>query len=175
MLQRAPSLTLFPYTTLFRSTLPLMLWAPRHPATDPDLRWNPWQGYVSIVKRVIRAFREEPVMLRYLVASAIYRDGLGAVFSIAGVLAANAYGFSTVGIIMFGIAANLVAGFGVFLGGRVDDKVGPRPVIIAGCLGIIVLRLVVLFFGSVAVFWAAGLAIFLFVGPVQSEIGRAHV
>ncbi|HJB09653.1 MAG TPA: MFS transporter [Candidatus Brachybacterium merdavium] len=149
-------------------TLPLMLWAPRHPATDPDLRWNPWQGYVSIVKRVIRAFREEPVMLQYLVASAIYRDGLGAVFSIAGVLAANAYGFSTVGIIMFGIAANLVAGFGVFLGGRVDDKVGPRPVIIAGCLGIIVLGLVVLFFGSVAVFWAAGLAICLFVGPVQS-------
>src|SRR5699024_2063457 len=143
------------------------------------------------VKRVIRAFREEPVMLQYLVASAIYRDGLGAVFSIAGVLAANAYGFSTVGIIMFGIAANLVAGFGVFLGGRVDDKVGPRPVIIAGCLGIIVLGLVVLFFGSVAVFcvagrgfvglgvwvvffgwvavfWAAGLAICLFVGPVQS-------
>src|SRR5690625_7379353 len=63
-----------------------MLWAPRHPATDPDLRWNPWQGYASIVKRVIRAFREEPVMLQYLVASAIYRDGLGAEFSIAVVL-----------------------------------------------------------------------------------------
>ena len=149
-------------------TLPLMLWAPRHPATDPGLRWTPWQGYASIIKRVIRAFREEPVMLQYLVASAIYRDGLGAVFSIAGVLAANAYGFSTVGIIMFGIAANLVAGIGVFLGGRIDDKVGPRPVIIVGCLGIIVLGLVVLFFGSVAVFWAAGLAICLFVGPVQS-------
>src|SRR5690625_6937989 len=54
-------------------TLPLMLWAPRHPATDPDLRWNPSQGYVSIVKSVIRDFREEPVMLQYLVASASYR------------------------------------------------------------------------------------------------------
>src|SRR5699024_8922601 len=63
---------------------------------------------------------------------------------------------------------NLVAGFGVFLGGRVDDKVGPRPVLIAGCLGIIVLSLAVLFFGSVVVFWAAGLAICLFVGPVHS-------
>ena len=30
------------------------------------------------MRRVIRAFREEPVMLQYLVASAIYRDGLGA-------------------------------------------------------------------------------------------------
>src|SRR5690625_6555514 len=111
-------------------------------------------------------------MLQYLVASAIYRDGLGAVFSIAGVLAANAYGFSTVGIIMFGIAANLVAGFGVFLGGRVDDKVGPRPVIIAGCLGIIALGLVVLRFGAVAVFWAAGLAICLFGGQIGRASGR---
>src|SRR5699024_8835460 len=107
-------------------------------------------------------------MLQYLVASAIYRDGMGAVFSIAGVLAANAYGFSTVEIIVFGIAANLVAGFGVFLGGRVDDRVGPRPVIIAGCVGIIVLGLVVLALDATAVFWVAGLAICLFVGPVQS-------
>lgn len=107
-------------------------------------------------------------MLQYLVASAIYRDGLGAVFSIAGVLAANAYGFSTVEIIVFGIAANLIAGCGVFLGGKVDDRVGPRPVIIGGCLGIVVLGLVVLFLGSTAVFWVAGLAICLFVGPVQS-------
>ena len=149
-------------------TLPLMLRAPQHPASAPDERWNPWQGYASIIRRVLRAFREEPVMLQYLVASAIYRDGLGAVFSIAGVLAANAYGFDTVEIIIFGIAANLVAGFGVYLGGKADDRLGPRPVIIIGCLGIIVLGLVVLAFGSTLVFWVAGLAICLFVGPVQS-------
>ncbi|MBB5830479.1 MFS transporter [Brachybacterium aquaticum] len=162
------AIPLFVALWILVGTLPLMLRAPRHPASAPEERWNPWQGYASIVRRVIRAFREEPVMLQYLVASAIYRDGLGAVFSIAGVLAANAYGFSTVEIIIFGIAANLVAGIGVFLGGRIDDRVGPRPVIIGGCAGIIVLGLVVLAFGSTAVFWVAGLAICLFVGPVQS-------
>lgn len=162
------TIPLFVALWILVGTLPLMLRAPRHPASAPEERWNPWQGYASIVRRVIRAFREEPVMLQYLVASAIYRDGLGAVFSIAGVLAANAYGFSTVEIIIFGIAANLVAGIGVFLGGRIDDRVGPRPVIIGGCAGIIVLGLVVLAFGSTAVFWVAGLAICLFVGPVQS-------
>lgn len=148
--------------------LPLMLRAPRHHATSPGEPWNPWQGYVQIIQRVIRAFRHEPIMLQYLVASAIYRDGLGAVFSIAGVLAANAYGFSTVEVIIFGIVANLVAGFGVFLGGRVDDRLGPRVVIIAGCLGIIVLGMIVFLFSSTLVFWIVGLMICLFVGPVQS-------
>lgn len=162
------AIPLFVALWILIGTLPLMLRAPRHPATAPGERWNPWQGYASIIRRVLRAVKEEPVMLQYLVASAIYRDGLGAVFSIAGVLAANAYGFSTVEIIVFGIAANLVAGVGVFLGGRVDDRVGPRPVIIAGCAGIIVLGLVVLAFEPTIVFWVAGLAICLFVGPVQS-------
>lgn len=129
------AIPLFVALWILVGTTPLMLRAPKHPASAPDERWNPWQGYAHIVRRVIRAFREEPVMLQYLVASAIYRDGLGAVFSIAGVLAANAYGFSFEGIIVFGIAANLVAGFGVYLGGKVDDRVGPRPVIIAGSSG----------------------------------------
>ncbi|WP_062947477.1 MFS transporter [Brachybacterium sp. sponge] len=162
------AIPLFVALWILVGTLPLMLRAPRHPATAPGERWNPWQGYASIIRRVLRAVKEEPVMLQYLVASAIYRDGLGAVFSIAGVLAANAYGFGAVEIIVFGIAANLVAGVGVFLGGRVDDRVGPRPVIIAGCAGIIVLGLVVLAFEPTIVFWVAGLAICLFVGPVQS-------
>ena len=162
------AIPLFVALWILLGTLPLMLRAPRHPATAPGERWNPWQGYASIIRRVLRAVKEEPVMLQYLVASAIYRDGLGAVFSIAGVLAANAYGFGAVEIIVFGIAANLVAGVGVFLGGRVDDLVGPRPVIIAGCAGIIVLGLVVLAFEPTIVFWVAGLAICLFVGPVQS-------
>lgn len=162
------AIPLFVALWILVGTLPLMLRAPRHPATAPGERWSPWQGYASIIRRVLRAVKEEPVMLQYLVASAIYRDGLGAVFSIAGVLAANAYGFGAVEIIVFGIAANLVAGVGVFLGGRVDDRVGPRPVIIAGCAGIIVLGLVVLAFEPTIVFWVAGLAICLFVGPVQS-------
>ena len=162
------AIPLFVALWILLGTLPLMLRAPRHQATAPGERWSPWQGYASIIRRVLRAVKEEPVMLQYLVASAIYRDGLGAVFSIAGVLAANAYGFGAVEIIVFGIAVNLVAGVGVFLGGRVDDRVGPRPVIIAGCAGIIVLGLVVLAFEPTIVFWVAGLAICLFVGPVQS-------
>lgn len=153
---------------MLAGTLPLMLRAPASPRREGARRWTPWQGYAEIGRRIVGAVRQEPVMLQYLVASAIYRDGLGAVFSIAGVLAANAYGFSTTEVIIFGIAANLLAGFGVYLGGKADDRVGSRTVIITGCVAIIAIGTVVLLANSTAVFWVCGLAICLFVGPVQS-------
>ena len=150
-------------------TLPLMLWAPRHRgAASRGTRWTPLAGYRTIGRRVLRAYRDEPVMLHFLISSAIYRDGLGAVFSVAGILASVAYGFSSTEVILFGVVANLVAGFGVFVGGRADDRFGPRSVIIVGCLGVIALGLVVLASDAKLTFWIAGLAICLFVGPVQS-------
>lgn len=149
-------------------TLPLLRRAPAMPRSGDAARWTPWQGYADVVRRVIRAVREEPVMLQYLVASAVYRDGLGSIFSLAGVIAAVAYGFSTTEVILFGIAANLVAGCGVYLGGKADDRFGTRAVIIAGCAGIIVVGALVLLLEAKAVFWGCGLAICLFVGPVQS-------
>ncbi|PWH06588.1 MFS transporter [Brachybacterium endophyticum] len=181
------AIPLFTALWILLGTLPLMLWAPRHrargeieggddAATEGErrvqtgrTRWTPWQGYAAIVRRVVRAFREEPATLAYLAASAIYRDGLGAVFSVAGVLAANAYGFSTVEVIVFGIAANLIAGVGVFLGGRLDDRIGSRAVIIIGCAAIVVLGLVIFLLEAQLVFWVMGLTICLFVGPVQSS------
>lgn len=149
-------------------TIPLMRRAPELPARDGAARWTPWQGYAEIGRRIVGAVRHEPVMLQYLIASAIYRDGLGSIFSLAGVIAAASYGFSTTQIIVFGIAANLVAGFGVWIGGKLDDRLGPRLVIIGGCAAIILIGLVILAFDATAVFWVAGLSLCLFVGPVQS-------
>jgi UMF1 family MFS transporter len=183
------AIALFVAAWILVGTLPLMLWAPRPGRGGtgavgvsgaaaaacraagtgaPRERWTPWQGYAQIARRIVRTFREDPRTLAFLVASAIYRDGLGTVFAVAGVLAANAYGFSTVEVIIFGIAANLVAGFGVFVGGFVDDRVGSRAVIIGGCTAILAFGTVMLLFDSTAVFWAVGLVVCAFVGPVQS-------
>ncbi|UYG18043.1 MFS transporter [Brachybacterium huguangmaarense] len=162
------AIPIFTAVWILLGTLPLMRRAPATPRPPEARRWTPWQGYAEIGRRIAGAFRHEPVMLQYLVASAVYRDGLGAVFSLAGVLAAGAYGFSTTEVIIFGIAANLIAGCGVFLGGRVDDRVGSRAVIITGCAGIVVIGTVILLVDSALVFWVCGLLICLFVGPVQS-------
>ncbi|WP_231928165.1 MFS transporter [Devriesea agamarum] len=149
-------------------SLPLMIFTPPSPRDPSAPKWNPLSGYAQIFMRVARACRREPVMLHYLISSAIYRDGLGAIFSLAGVVAAASYGFSQTEIIIFGISANLIAGVGVYLGGKADDRLGPRVVIVGGCVAVILTASVILLSAAPIVFWICGLTLSFFVGPIQS-------
>ena len=106
----------------------------------------------------------------FLFASAVFRDGLAGVFTFGGVLAAGSFGFSPGEVIIFAIAANVVAGISTITVGLLDDKVGPKPVIVAALIGIVVAGFAVFFLhdGGQTVFWIFGLALCLFVGPAQS-------
>ncbi|WP_062522274.1 MFS transporter [Demequina silvatica] len=132
---------------------------------------------VSLVGSYVRLWRDLRALwhdsrptLWFLVASAIYRDGLAGVFTFGAIIAARAYHFSDQEVVIFGIAANLVAGLATIIAGRVDDWVGPRRLIIWSLAGMILAGFAVAFLhdlGSI-VFWVAGLVLCLFVGPVQS-------
>ena len=73
-------------------------------------------------------------------------------------------------MIIFAIAANVVAGVSTIAVGALDDRLGAKPVIIAALIGLIISGLLVFFLhdGGQIVFWTAGLALCLFVGPAQS-------
>jgi MFS transporter, UMF1 family len=106
----------------------------------------------------------------FLIASAVFRDGLTGVFTYGGVLAGVAFGFSAGDVIIFAIAANIVAGISTVLIGRLDDILGPKPVIVGALVGAIVAALCVFFFhaGGTTIFWVFGLLMCVFVGPAQS-------
>ncbi|MFC7404452.1 MFS transporter [Georgenia alba] len=151
-------------------SVPLMIWGPAD-VPERELDREPFgvvRTYREIVRRVVRMWHEERRILHFLVASAVYRDGLGAIFSFAGVIAASSYGMDTVQVAIFGIAANVVAAAGTWVFGRVDDRIGPRPIIIGTLVAMIVFGLVIIAFDATAVFWVCGLAIASLVGAVQS-------
>ncbi len=115
--------------------------------------------------------RQAPETFKFLVSSAVYRDGLAGVFTFGAVLGTLAFGFSQTEIIIFGLAANLVAGLGAALGGPLDDKLGSRTVILASLIGLIFAGSAVFFladFGQTT-YWIFGLLLCLFVGPAQSS------
>lgn len=119
---------------------------------------------------IARLWRTSPHTVFFLIASAVFRDGLTGVFTFGGVLAAGTFGFSASQVIVFAIAANVVAGAATIGIGALDDRVGPKPVIVTSLIGLVVCGTLVfvLHDGGQIVFWTFGLALCLFVGPAQS-------
>lgn len=113
-------------------------------------------------------WRHERGLLHFLIASAIFRDGLTAVFSFGGVIAAASYGFSQTEVVFFGLAANVIALLGTWGLSGLDDRIGPRWVIIGSLLVMIVAGVAVAAFHTTLSFWICGLVISSQVGLVQS-------
>lgn len=129
-----------------------------------------WASYAELVRSIRSLWRTTRQTVWFLIASAVYRDGLAGVFAFGAIIAAQGFGFSSTEVILFGIAANLIAGVSTIVAGRVDDRIGPRAVIITTLIGMIVAGTAVFAlhsFGSI-VFWIFGLILCCFVGPAQS-------
>ncbi|WP_084073010.1 MFS transporter [Demequina sp. NBRC 110052] len=127
-------------------------------------------GYGRLWRDIMRLWRDARTTLWFLVASAIYRDGLAGVFAYGAVIAAVSFGFGSTEVMIFGVAANLTAGLATMAAGIIDDKIGPRTLILWSLGGMIVAGLAVVVFHGIGpmIFWVAGLVLCLFVGPVQS-------
>ncbi|WP_156157712.1 MFS transporter [Demequina pelophila] len=127
-------------------------------------------GYVQLAKDLGGLWRDARSTLWFLLASAVYRDGLAGVFTFGAILAARAFGFSTTELMFFGIAANLIAGLATIAAGRLDDRFGPRAVIVASLALIIASGIGVMVFqdGGTTVFWIFGLVLSGCVGPAQA-------
>ncbi|MEO8528514.1 MAG: MFS transporter [Pseudolysinimonas sp.] len=157
------------WTILF--SIPIFLNVPEAPAVDAEHRKvNFFASYVLLVKDLIRLFRTSKPAFWFLFASAVYRDGLAGVFAFGGVLAAVAFHFSPTEVIIFGIAANVVAGISTIFAGRADDRFGPKAVIVFSLVGLVIMALVVFAFHDLGtvVFWTGGLLLSAFVGPAQA-------
>ncbi|TFD53787.1 MFS transporter [Cryobacterium sp. Hh11] len=152
--------------------LPLLLRVPEHraPAAERRVKVGFFQSYVVLARDIKRLWTTSRQTVYFLLASAIFRDGLAGVFTFGGVLAASVFGFSPGEVIIFAIAANVVAGIATMAVGVLDDRLGAKPVIVTALVGLLVSGMLVFLLhdGGQIVFWTAGLALCLFVGPAQS-------
>ncbi len=148
--------------------VPVLLAVPEAPPSGERLRHNFFASYVVLGKRLAHMWRDERRTLWFLAASAVYRDGLAAVFTFGGVIAAGTFGFSDTQVVIFAIAANLTAGLGAVFGGRLDDRLGPKTVIVGSLVALVVVGSFITALPGQATFWVGGLILAVFVGPAQS-------
>ncbi len=149
--------------------LPVLLFVPELPAeASPLPRAGFGESYRVLLRELRVMWRDDRETLKFLIASALFRDGLAGVFTFGAVIAVSVYGFTDETVIPFGIVANVAAAGGAILAGRYDDRVGPRRVIVFSLVAMMVVGLVLLFVDGTTGFWVFGLLLCLFVGPAQS-------
>ena len=151
-------------------TIPVLFSVEENRALAPGSRAGFIEAYRAIGRSIRDLFNNDRRTFNFLLASMIFRDGLAAVFTFGGILAATVFGFSKTEVILFAIGANVVAGIGVFLGGLFDDIIGPKRVIVVALSVISLVGLGLFFFhdGGQIVFWVGGLLLGFCVGPAQS-------
>ncbi|MEV7694232.1 MFS transporter [Microbacterium sp. NPDC089189] len=129
-----------------------------------------FESYRLLFRNIARLWRESRHTVYFLLSSAVFRDGLTGVFTYGGILAAGTFGFSPSEVIVFAIVANVVAGVATIASGSLDDRFGPKPLILVSLVGLVISGLCVFLFhdGGQTMFWIFGLILCLFVGPAQS-------
>lgn len=118
--------------------MPLFLLTPDYPARRP-IREAIHVG-LRALKRTLGELPKQKSVARFLLANMIYTDGLVSLFAFGGIYAASTFGWRTIQIGSFGILLAIAGTFGAWIGGKLDDRFGPKRVI-AGSLTILLLAL----------------------------------
>jgi UMF1 family MFS transporter len=156
------------WTVLF--ALPIFLNVPEAPPSAHRERVSFFRSYAVLVHDIVRLYRESRPTFWFLLASAVFRDGLAGVFTFGALIGSVTFKFTFNEVVLFGIAANVVAGLSTILVGRLDDRFGARRVILVALGGLVLTAsaVFVLHDGGKLVFWVCGLLLCLFVGPAQA-------
>lgn len=112
--------------------LPMFLVTPDIPAKRP-VRDAVRVG-LSELKQTLGELPKHKSMATFLLANMVYTDGLISLFAFGGIYAASTFGWQTIQIGTFGILLAIAGTFGAWIGGRLDDVVGPKRVIAASMI-----------------------------------------
>lgn len=121
--------------------IPFFLFVPDRPTrNDPRARTSALADLIA----TLRALPGQRDMLYFLVARALYSDGLSAIFVFGGIYGTAVFGWEAFERGLFGIVLITVGVVGAVLGGALDDRLGAKHVVIgalvllmAGCAGIL--------------------------------------
>ncbi len=103
--------------------------------------------------RTIRGLPQHPSLLAYLGSSMFYRDALNGMYTFGGIYALGVLNWSIVQIGVFGIIAAITGAVFCLIGGRVDRRVGPMPVIVFCCVTLIFTAILIISLTPTSVMW----------------------
>src|SRR6185312_802165 len=151
--------------------LPVFIAVPA-PVARPEGRREPVgfiRAYRTLWTEITGEWRRDRNIVYYLLASAVFRDGLTGVVTFGAVLGVNVYGISDADVLLFGVGASVIAAVGAVVGGLLDDRVGSKPIIVGALIAMIGVAVTLMALSGAPAFWACGLLLCLFIGPIVSS------
>ena len=122
---------------------PMFLLTPDSPRSSLSFR-QAAQGGLGRLKATIVELPRLPALGRFLLANMIYQDALVALFAFGGIYAAGVFGWQTIELGVFGILLTITGTLGAWLGGKLDDAIGGKAVVLGAiacllftCFGIL--------------------------------------
>lgn len=112
----------------------------------------------------IKSLPSMPSLLIFMIARMIYTDGLTAIFAFGGIYGASVFGWGALELGIFGIALTLIGAIGALIGGRLDDALGSKPVIVSALL--------ILMIGAIGILSIDKTSI-LFTTPVAEKLAQS--
>ncbi|MDP6351221.1 MAG: MFS transporter [Alphaproteobacteria bacterium] len=146
---------------------PLFVATPDLQRTNLTIGHSVSKGLDSLLT-TIRRIRKHRHIAWFLLARMLYIDGLNTLFAFGGLYAAGTFAMEMTEVMVFGIALNVAAGLGAFGFAWIDDLFGAKRTIVLSLLALLILGAAILLVESKTWFWVLGLAIGVFMGPVQS-------
>ena len=147
--------------------VPLFLFTPDEPSRGIGLGQAVREGLRQLAATA-RNVGQYANILRYLIASAIYRDGMNTLFAVGGLYAAGVFGMDFAEIMIFAIALNVTAGLGSVAFAWIDDWIGSKRTVVYSLIGTIATGLPILLIEDKGWFFALAVILGIFVGPVQA-------
>jgi len=120
--------------------IPLFLFTPDAPK-KLSLKAATQTG-IKQLKQTFSQWRQHLNIFKFLAASMIYRDALVGVFALGGIVGAAVFDWPITTVGVYGILLSISGAIGAYIGGRLDDRYGPKTIIAVG--------ITILFFGTIA-------------------------
>ena len=114
--------------------LPFFLLTPDTPSRAKASIADGVRGVLATIREV-RAFK---TIVIFLLARMFYIDGLLAIFSFGAIYGASIFAWQSLELGAFGILLTITGAIGAVVGGYLDDRAGPKPVIQIALLVLIV-------------------------------------
>ena len=126
----------------------------------------------STIRKTFNSISYYKQISQFLIARLFFNDGLITIFALGGIYAVGTINFTFEEVMLLGIVLNFAAGFGSFLFGYLEDKIGAKRVINISLIVLIIATFIAYFAPETnfpkEMFWVAGVLIGLMVGPNQS-------